>query len=72
MGDNMTDGELLKLLQGMRDRCDKQMQDLLKLQDASVDLQAEDGRTLDDMIQQEFDATQRLERTMASIRSRTS
>lgn len=66
----MTDQELLTVLKGLRDQADKQAQDLAKLKAAGVDVETDDGTTLDDMIQREYDASQRLERTMATIRSR--
>jgi hypothetical protein len=61
---------MLKLLQGIKDRCDNQAADLARLKAAGVDVQDDDGITLDDMIQREYQAGQNIERAMLPIRDR--
>lgn len=68
----MTDNELLMLLQSIHDRSKQQMEDLLKLKEAGVAVQSDDGATLGDMIQRELNATQSIQGTMASVRNRVS
>jgi len=66
----MTDAEVLKLLQAIKDRCDTQASDLAKLKAAGVDVQGDDGTTLDDMIQREYQAGQNVEKATRPIRDR--
>lgn len=66
----MTAAEMLKLLQAIKDRCDKQASDLARLKAAGVDVEGDDGTTLDDMIQREYEAGQNIEKTMQPIRDR--
>ena len=65
----MSDVEILKRLKRMRDNSDQKMQDLLWLKEHGIKIQADDGLTMEDRIQREYDSTQSLERTMAAIRS---
>lgn len=66
----MTDAEMLKLLQAIKDRCDKQAADLLTLEAAGVDVRSDDGITLKDMIEREYEAGQNIEKAMRPIRDR--
>lgn len=66
----MTDVEMLKLLQAIKDRCDKQASDLATLEAAGVDVQADDGTTFDDMMQREYQAGQNIEKAIRTIRDR--
>jgi len=66
----MTDTDMLNLLQAIKDRCAKQATDLAKLKSVGVDVKSDDGTTLDDMIQREYDAEQNIEKAMQVIRGR--
>lgn len=66
----MTDTDMLNLLQAIKDRCTKQATDLAKLKSVGVDVKGDDGVTLDDMIQREYDAEQNIEKAMRPIRDR--
>lgn len=66
----MSDEELLTLLQEMKDRCDKQAQDLARLAAAGVTIRTGDGGSIDDLVEREYQAGQSIEQAMEPIRDR--